>query len=103
MSYTYAVLGSGRQGKAAAYDLAQFGEATQILLCDRDAEVLAGMASEYWLNKVSTCKEGTVYFNIEALRNAPSLPALLYSWLSKYGFHPFHHKKALPNNKSRYY
>lgn len=32
--YTYAVLGSGRQGTSAAYDLAKFGEAKQIFLAD---------------------------------------------------------------------
>lgn len=35
MGYRYAVLGSGRQGTAAAYDLARFGEAEYILLADQ--------------------------------------------------------------------
>jgi len=34
--YTYAVLGAGRQGTSAAYDLAKFGEANRIFLVDRD-------------------------------------------------------------------
>jgi lysine 6-dehydrogenase len=34
MSYRYAVLGSGRQGTAAAYDLAVYGDAESILLAD---------------------------------------------------------------------
>jgi lysine 6-dehydrogenase len=34
MSYTYAVLGSGRQGTAAAYDMARFGDAKEVLLGD---------------------------------------------------------------------
>ena len=34
MGYHYIVLGSGRQGTAAAYDLAKFGEAEQIILAD---------------------------------------------------------------------
>ncbi len=38
-SYRYVVLGAGRQGTAAAYDLARFGEAASILLCDLDGEV----------------------------------------------------------------
>jgi len=37
MSYAYAVIGAGRQGVAAAYDLAVFGEASRILFIDRDA------------------------------------------------------------------
>src|SRR5947209_17291981 len=35
MGYRYAVLGSGRQGTAAAYDLARFGEADYLLLADK--------------------------------------------------------------------
>ena len=36
MSYRYAILGSGRQGTAAAYDLAVHGDAESILLADQD-------------------------------------------------------------------
>jgi len=39
VSYVYAVLGSGRQGTAAAYDMARFGEAKQVLLADLDPKV----------------------------------------------------------------
>ncbi|HEX6481654.1 MAG TPA: saccharopine dehydrogenase C-terminal domain-containing protein [Ktedonobacteraceae bacterium] len=35
MSHRYAVIGSGRQGTAAAYDLARFGDAEHILLADQ--------------------------------------------------------------------
>ncbi len=38
MSFSYAVLGSGMQGTAAAYDLGRHGEARDLLLLDRDAE-----------------------------------------------------------------
>lgn len=34
MRYTYAVIGAGRQGTAAAYDLARFGDAKLILMAD---------------------------------------------------------------------
>jgi lysine 6-dehydrogenase len=34
--YTYLVLGSGRQGSAAAYDMARWGEAQRVILADRD-------------------------------------------------------------------
>ncbi len=37
MAYNYAVIGAGRQGTAAAYDMARFGEARSILLIDQDA------------------------------------------------------------------
>jgi len=36
--FTYAVLGAGRQGTAAAYDLAKFGDAKQIILADINQE-----------------------------------------------------------------
>jgi lysine 6-dehydrogenase len=38
MGYRYAVLGSGRQGTAAAYDLARFGDADYLLLADQSLE-----------------------------------------------------------------
>lgn len=34
MTYQYVILGAGRQGAAAAYDLARFGEASRIVLAD---------------------------------------------------------------------
>ena len=36
MEFSYIVLGSGRQGIAAAYDLAKFGDASRITLADSD-------------------------------------------------------------------
>ncbi|HET6644487.1 MAG TPA: saccharopine dehydrogenase C-terminal domain-containing protein [Fimbriimonadales bacterium] len=38
MAYTYAILGSGMQGTAAAYDLAKYGDAARILMGDRDLD-----------------------------------------------------------------
>ncbi|NOX67198.1 MAG: hypothetical protein GXO85_15720, partial [Chlorobi bacterium] len=34
MSFIYAVIGSGRQGTAAAYDFIKFGNAKKVLLVD---------------------------------------------------------------------
>jgi len=39
MSYTYAVLGAGRQGTAAAYDMACWGDAQRVILADYDVEI----------------------------------------------------------------
>lgn len=39
MAYTYAVLGSGRQGTAAAYDMARWGDARRVILADLDPEM----------------------------------------------------------------
>ena len=36
MAFVYAVLGAGRQGTAAAYDLARFGEVSKVLIADVD-------------------------------------------------------------------
>ncbi len=36
MSYTYAVVGAGRQGTAAAYDMARFGDAAAVRIADAD-------------------------------------------------------------------
>lgn len=36
MSYKYAVLGSGRQGTAAGYDMAKFGDAESVTMFDQD-------------------------------------------------------------------
>ena len=35
MGFRYAVIGSGRQGTSAAYDLARFGDADYLLLADQ--------------------------------------------------------------------
>ena len=39
MAYSYIVLGAGRQGIAAAYDLVLFGEASRVTLADCDGEL----------------------------------------------------------------
>jgi lysine 6-dehydrogenase len=39
MPYTYAVLGAGRQGIAAAYDMARWGDARRVILADHDPEI----------------------------------------------------------------
>jgi lysine 6-dehydrogenase len=38
VGYRYAILGAGRQGLSAAFDLARFGSAEEILLCDLNLE-----------------------------------------------------------------
>jgi lysine 6-dehydrogenase len=39
MSYTYAVLGAGRQGTAAAYDMVRWGDAKRVILADYDLTI----------------------------------------------------------------
>ncbi len=38
MTYVYAVLGGGRQGTAAAFDMARFGDASKVLIADLSLE-----------------------------------------------------------------
>jgi lysine 6-dehydrogenase len=44
MTYTYAVLGGGRQGTAAAYDMAKFGDAKEVLIADIDRQAAEASA-----------------------------------------------------------
>src|SRR5262245_19279316 len=39
MSFSYAVLGAGRQGTAAAYDLARWGEVRSLVVADYNVEM----------------------------------------------------------------
>ncbi len=45
-SYTYCVLGSGRQGTAAAYDMARWGEAKRVILADQDLAIATDSAGK---------------------------------------------------------
>jgi lysine 6-dehydrogenase len=44
MNYTYAVLGGGRQGTAAAYDMVRFGDAKEVLIADIDRQAAEASA-----------------------------------------------------------
>ena len=44
MSHIYAVLGAGRQGTAAAYDMVRWGDAKRVILADRDLPTAAAAA-----------------------------------------------------------
>jgi lysine 6-dehydrogenase len=44
MSFNYAVLGAGRQGVAAAYDMIRFGDAGAVLVADRNGDLAAEAA-----------------------------------------------------------
>ncbi len=45
MSYIYAVLGAGRQGTAAAYDMARHGDAHKVMLADANEEAAVRSAA----------------------------------------------------------
>ena len=60
MKYTYAVLGAGRQGTAAAYDMARWGEAERVILADKDpgiAERAARRVNQLLGNHISVGKQ----------------------------------------------
>jgi len=44
MAYNYMVLGAGRQGTAAAYDLARYGDAERLVIADQDAALASAAA-----------------------------------------------------------
>ncbi len=50
--YNYAIIGSGKQGTASAYDLIKFGEAKKVLLIDNNLE--AAQKSADLLNKITS-------------------------------------------------
>ncbi len=74
-SFTYLILGSGRQGTAAAYDLACFGNAQEILFVDRDRQVAQGAAQR--INRL-TSRE-IAHGHGADVGDVPSL----HAWMSK--------------------
>jgi len=92
VSYVYAVLGSGRQGTAAAYDMARFGEAKQVLLADLDLGVARKSAAR--VNRLldrqvaHACRvDVTEPQQLEAmLREVAVSPALYLEELRRSGF-----------------
>lgn len=57
MPYTYAVLGAGRQGVAAAYDMIRFGDAGSVLLADLDGKLAAAAAER--VNRLTGAKRAS--------------------------------------------
>jgi lysine 6-dehydrogenase len=60
--YNYVVIGAGRQGTAAAYDLMRWGEAERVVLADADADVAqasAGRVNKALNTSIARCRTGT--------------------------------------------
>jgi lysine 6-dehydrogenase len=53
-AYKYVVLGAGRQGTAAAYDMIRWGEAGRVVLADMDLNIASASARR--LNEMLKCK-----------------------------------------------
>jgi hypothetical protein len=76
MAYSYLVLGAGRQGLAAAYDLASFGEASQVTLADILERCNPGSSWSKLIKPVSGCAFAHLS-NVAPTRKAP--PVIIYS------------------------
>ncbi|HSJ57438.1 MAG TPA: saccharopine dehydrogenase C-terminal domain-containing protein [Anaerolineae bacterium] len=63
MGYTYAVLGAGRQGTAAAYDLIKLGDADRVLLADQSLDA-AHRAADRVANLLHTDKAVAVHLDV---------------------------------------
>ncbi len=72
--YRYVILGAGRQGTSAAYDLARFGDAKQIVLADISATAAAQAAERInrLLNREVAKAQELDIANAAALRDALS-------------------------------
>jgi lysine 6-dehydrogenase len=82
MTFTYAVFGAGRQGTAAAYDMARWGNAERIILADYDLNVarraaervngLAGkpIAESVQLDVTDLAAVGRILESVDALLSA---------------------------------
>ena len=60
MEYTYAVVGAGRQGTAAAYDMAKFGDANKVLIADvslENAKKAANRVNDLLKTKIAESKK----------------------------------------------
>ena len=49
----FAVIGAGRQGTAAAYDLARYGQADEVFLADRDMTIARQAAERLSLEEAA--------------------------------------------------
>lgn len=58
MKFQYAVIGAGRQGTAAAYDLAKNGEARRVILADTNLQTALSSAARVNRLLVNKCVEG---------------------------------------------
>ena len=63
MSYTYAVIGAGRQGTAAAYDMARHGDAARVKIADADLEAARRAAAR--VNRIAG-REVAIPFTVDA-------------------------------------
>jgi lysine 6-dehydrogenase len=88
MPYRYAVLGAGRQGTAAAYDMAKFGDAEVVTLFDQDLK-MAGEAAKRINNLLGRDIARAVRIDvtdelllIEALKEVDSFLSAVPYWLN---------------------
>lgn len=91
MKYIYAVIGAGRMGVAAGYDLAKFGNAEEVRLIDIDlkvAETAAGRVNELQGRQIATAHEVDI-------TNISQLSSILTGVTSIISAVPYSHNLAL--------
>ena len=81
MSFNYAVLGAGRQGAAAAYDMARWGDAARVVLADYDLAV-ARRASEQVNDLIGKTVAEAVQLDVADMNAVESTLAGVDSFLS---------------------
>lgn len=72
--YTYAILGVGRQGTAAAYDLALCGEASRVILADKNLDTALRA-----VNRLEQLTNKRIFFPIQLDVNDSNAVAQLFS------------------------
>jgi len=82
MDYTYAVVGAGRQGTAAAYDMAKFGNAKKVLIADiflENAEKAANRVNDLLKTKIAEAKKVDVKDQFSLIKLLTGVDAFLSS------------------------
>jgi lysine 6-dehydrogenase len=82
MDYIYAVVGAGRQGTAAAYDMAKFGNAKKVLIADiflENAEKAANRVNDLLKTKIAEAKKVDVKDQFSLIKLLTGVDAFLSS------------------------
>ena len=74
MGYNYVVLGAGRQGTAAAYDVLRYGEARTLVVADQNAELARQAAAA--LPEIKTSQGAGIAYTDALVATQRGLPAL---------------------------
>lgn len=93
MTYSYLVLGAGRQGTAAAYDLVRFGDASRVCLADVDPERARSAAQR--VQHLTGADPSTVVSMALDVKNVTEVRNALKSCDVALSAVPYHHNLGL--------